>query len=151
MQRGTRNDRNPNAPTCEDLHQQWTQHCEEQARVAAWELHNIIYKFAKRVKKTKTRSKNKLLQKLSPGQKPASKKKNEKVDSGASMHLINKSNHIPRAQETIPKSKESCTNITRNGTITATEEATVYVKDLDMVQFLEHSPAVLSLGEVCAK
>ena len=30
------------ALTYEDLHQQWTQHCEEQARVAAWEVHNII-------------------------------------------------------------------------------------------------------------
>ena len=37
-----RNDRSPNAPTYEDLHQQWT--CDEQARVAAWKLHHIIYK-----------------------------------------------------------------------------------------------------------
>ena len=27
----TRNDRNPNAPAYEDLHQQWNQHCEERA------------------------------------------------------------------------------------------------------------------------
>ena len=40
----TRNDRNPNAPAYEDLHQQWTQHCEERARVAAWELHKTVYK-----------------------------------------------------------------------------------------------------------
>ena len=35
------------ALTYEDLHQQWTQNCEEQARVAAWEVHNIIYKMLK--------------------------------------------------------------------------------------------------------
>ena len=44
IQKGARNDRNPNAATHEDLHQQWTQHAEEQARVAARELHNIKYK-----------------------------------------------------------------------------------------------------------
>ena len=44
IQRRRRNDRNPNVPTCDDLHQQWTQHCKEQARAATWELHNIIYK-----------------------------------------------------------------------------------------------------------
>ena len=40
----TGNDRNPHAPTYEDLHPQRTRHCEERARVAAWELHTIIYK-----------------------------------------------------------------------------------------------------------
>ena len=38
IQRGFRNDRNPNALTYEDVHQQWTQSCEEQTRVAAWQL-----------------------------------------------------------------------------------------------------------------
>ena len=40
----TGNDRNPHAPTYEDLHPQRTRHCEERARVAAWELHTIINK-----------------------------------------------------------------------------------------------------------
>ena len=35
----TRNDRNPNACTYEDLHQQSIQLCAEQARLAAWEMH----------------------------------------------------------------------------------------------------------------
>ena len=50
------------------------------------------------------------------------------------------------------KSKGCCTIITANGTITTTEEATVYVKDLDMlitVQLLVDSPAVPSLRKLC--
>ena len=42
--------------------------------------------------------------------------------------------------------------ITADGSMNATEEATVYVKDLDMfvtVQLLEDTPAVLSLGKLC--
>ena len=44
IQWGRKNGRNPNVPTCEDLHQQWTQHSEEEYRIAAWRLHNIIYR-----------------------------------------------------------------------------------------------------------
>ena len=70
------------------------------------------------------------------------------VDSGASVHMMSKSDLAQRQKETIRKSKESCTVLTAKGTITATEEATLYFKDLDMfitVQLLEDSPAVLSL------
>ena len=52
-------------------------------------------------------------------------------------------------EETIWESKESCTIVTANGTVTTTEEAVVCVKDLDMlitVQLLEDSPAFRSLG-----
>ena len=37
-------DRYPNAPTCEDVHQQWTQHGEEESRIAAWNMHRHIFK-----------------------------------------------------------------------------------------------------------
>ena len=57
--------------------------------------------------------------------------------------------HEEEEEETSRKSKASCTITEANGTITTTEEATVYVRDLDImitVQLLEDSPAVLSLG-----
>ena len=38
-----------------------------------------------------------------------------------------------KKKKTILKSKESCTMITANGTFTSTEEAIVYVKDVDML------------------
>ena len=42
--------------------------------------------------------------------------------------------------------------MTAHGSIDSTEEATVYVKDLEMlvtVQLLEDTPAVSSLGKLC--
>ena len=32
-------DRNPDTPTCEDVHPQWTQHCEEESRIATRKPH----------------------------------------------------------------------------------------------------------------
>ena len=43
LQWTSKNDRNPTAPTCEDVHQQWTQRCEEESRNAAWKLHKSMY------------------------------------------------------------------------------------------------------------
>ena len=43
LQWESKNDRNPNAPTCVDLHQPWTHHCEEESQIAAWKLHKSIY------------------------------------------------------------------------------------------------------------
>ena len=52
-------------------------------------------------------------------------------------------------RKTIGNSKKTCTIMPANGTITTTEEATVYVKDMSMlitVQLLKDSPAVRSPG-----
>ena len=66
------------------------------------------------------------------------------------MHTMGKSDLTPEEHDTTRKSKESCTIITASGSITTTEEATVYVRDVVMcitVHILEDSPAVLSLGK----
>ena len=74
------------------------------------------------------------------------------VDSGASLHMINKSDSAPEDQEMIYKSKGPPVIVTAIGTTHTTKEATVCVCDLDMfveVQVLKESPAVLSLGNLC--
>ena len=62
------------------------------------------------------------------------------------MHMMSKSDLTGKKKETIRNSEESCTIVKANGTITTTEEATFYVKYLDMlitVQLLACSPAFL--------
>ena len=74
------------------------------------------------------------------------------VDSGASVHLMSKMGLSPEELETVKVSRRPTTVITANGSINATEEVTVFLKDLDMfvtVQLLEDTPAVLSLGKLC--
>ena len=54
--------------------------------------------------------------------------------------------------ETVTTSRCPTTVITANGEVQTHEEATVYVKELDIfftVKILEDTPAVLSLGKVC--
>ena len=54
--------------------------------------------------------------------------------------------------ETMRSSKNPTTVMTANGEVQTREEATVYVKELDLfvtVMLLEETPAVLSLGKLC--
>ena len=54
--------------------------------------------------------------------------------------------------ETMRISKNPTTVMTANGEVLAQEEATVYVRELDLivtVMLLENTPAVLSLGKLC--
>ena len=46
-------------------------------------------------------------------------------DSGACMHMMSKNDLIHEEKEVLQKSKESYTNITANGSIATTEEASV--------------------------
>ena len=76
------------------------------------------------------------------------------VDSSATLHMMSKSDLLHEEKETNRKSKESCTILTANGTITAKEETTVYVNDLDMlitIQVNDNSALVHSLGKNTAK
>ena len=69
------------------------------------------------------------------------------VHSGASLHLTNKSDVIPKEQGTIQKSKDPSVIMTENGTAHTTEEATVCICVVDMfvqVQFLKESLEELS-------
>ena len=68
------------------------------------------------------------------------------------MHMISKKDLNSAERDTLTKSCSPTTVITANGELQTHEEATVYVKELDIfltVKVLENSPAVLSLGKFC--
>ena len=70
------------------------------------------------------------------------------VDSGASMHMISKKDLSIAEMDTLTKSCSPTIVITANGEVQTHEEATVYVKELDIflaMKVLENTPAVLSL------
>ena len=74
------------------------------------------------------------------------------VDSGASMHMINKKDLSDAEMDTLTKSCSPTIVTTANGEVQKHEEATVYVKELDILltmKVLENTPAVFSLGKLC--
>ena len=74
------------------------------------------------------------------------------VDSGASMHMISKKGLNDAEMDTLTKSFSPTTVTTANGEVQTHEEATVYVKELDIfltMKVIENTPAVLSLGKLC--
>ena len=74
------------------------------------------------------------------------------VDSGASMHMISKKDLSDAEMDTFTKSCTPTIVITANGEVQTHEEATVYVKELDIfftMKVLENTPGVLSLGKLC--
>ena len=74
------------------------------------------------------------------------------VDSGASMHMISKKDLSEAEMDTLTKSCSPTIVITANGEVQTHEEATVYVKELDIfltMKVLEDTPPALSLGNLC--
>ena len=72
------------------------------------------------------------------------------VDSGASMHMINRKD----LSDTLTKLCSPRIVTTANGEVQKHEEATVYVKELEKFltkKVLENTPAVLSLGKLCVE
>ena len=68
------------------------------------------------------------------------------------MHMISKKDLNSAGMDTLTKSCSPSTVITANGEVQTHEEATVYVKELDIcltMKVLENTPAVLSLGKLC--
>ena len=74
------------------------------------------------------------------------------VDSGASMHMLNRKDLNSAELETVRVSESLTKVVTANGEVHTKEEATVCVKELDFFvteKLLEDTPAVLSLGKLC--
>ena len=68
------------------------------------------------------------------------------------MHMISKKDLSGTEMDTLTKSCSPTIVITANGEVQTHEEATVYVKDLDIfltMKVIENRPAVLSLGKFC--
>ena len=146
---GEPHQRSPNAPKFEDRSQEETEWQEQGAREAAWKLAKSALKFKEKHRATFfSPSENRCL--------PASTLKPEErefvVDSGASMHMISKKDLNDAEMDTLTKSCSPTIVITANGEVQTHEEATVYVKELDIfltMKVLENTPAVLSLGKLC--
>ena len=82
----------------------------------------------------------------------ASEEREFVVDSGASMHMISKKDLNSADMDTLTKSCSPTKVITANGEVQTHEEATVYVKELEIfltMKVLQDTPAVLSLGKLC--
>ena len=74
------------------------------------------------------------------------------VDSGASMHMVSKKDLNKAELKTVRISKNPTMVLTANDEVQAKEEATVYVRELDLfvtVMLLENTLAVLSLRKLC--
>ena len=68
------------------------------------------------------------------------------------MHMISKKDLSDAEMDTLTKSCSPTIVKTANGEVQTHEEATVYVKELDIfltMKVLENTPAVLSLGKLC--
>ena len=146
---GEPHQRSPNAPKFEDRSQEETEWQEQGAREAAWKLAKNVLNLKEQERATFfSPSENRCL--------PASTLKPEErefvVDSGASMHMISKKDLSDAEMDTLTKSCSPTIVITANGEVQTHEEATVYVKELDIfltMKVLENTPAVLSLGKLC--
>ena len=74
------------------------------------------------------------------------------VDSGPSVHMLSGKDLNSAEWETVRVSRSPTTVVTANGEVPTKEEATVYVKELDLfvrVKLLDDTPAVLSLRKLC--
>ena len=142
---GEPHERSPNASKFEDRSQEETEWQEQGAREAAWKLAKNVFKLKEHERAAFfSPSENRCL--------PASNLKPEErefvVDSGASMHMISKKDLSNAEMDTLSKSCSSAIVITANGEVQTHEEATVYVKELDIfltMKVRENTPAVLSL------
>ena len=68
------------------------------------------------------------------------------------MHMISRKDSNSAELETVTTSRSPTTVITANGEVQTHEEATVYVKELDIfltMKVVENTPSVLSLGKLC--
>ena len=146
---GEPHQRSPNASKFEDRSQEETEWQEQGAREAAWKLAKNVFKLKAHEKAAFfSPSENRCL--------PASNLKLEErefvVDSGASMHMISKKDLSDAGMDTLTKSCSPTIVVTANGEVQTHEEATVYVKELDIfltMKVLENTSAVLSLGKLC--
>ena len=138
-----------NAPKFEDRSQEETEWQEQGAREAVWKLAKSVLKCKEHERATFfSPSENRCL--------PASTLKLEErefvVDSGASMHMISKKDLNDAEMDTLTKSCSPTIVITANGEVQTHEEATVYVKELDILftmKVLENTPEVLSFEKLC--
>ena len=130
-------DRNRNAPTCDDLHQQWTQLCEE-PRIAACRLLKHVYKICGTYQDNNdTLFKTKTATGAISRRGISHEKIDFKVDSGASMHMMSKNDLNHEKPFRIRKKLVRL--------LQRTDQLDIFIT----VQCLEYSPAVFSKEKLC--
>ena len=146
---GEPHQRSPNAPKFEDRSQEETEWQEQGAREAAWKLAKNVFTLKEHERAAFfSPPENRCL----PASTLKPKEREFVVDSGASMHMISTKDLSDAEMDTLRKSCSPTIVRTANGEVQTHEEATVYVKELDIfltMKVLEHTPAVLSLGKLC--
>ena len=140
--------RRPYALKSEDRSHEETERQQRCARGDAWKLAKNIYKL-----KRKTTVFSPTDEWSLPAASTIKPEEREfVVDFGASKHMVSRKYLNSAELETVKLSKSPTTVVTANGEVVTKEEATVYVRELDLfvtVMLLEDSPAVLSLGKLC--
>ena len=131
----------PNAPKFEDRSKEETEWQEQSAREAAWKLAKNVLKLKEHERAAFFSSpENRCLP--APSLKP--EEREFVVVSGASMHMISKKDLSDAEMDTLTKSCSSTVVITANGEVQTHEEATVYVKELDIfltMKVFENTPS----------
>ena len=120
---------------------------ERQQRCAgskAWNLAKNIFKFKEKKDKAAFHFRAQKWE-LPAASTRESEEREFVVDSRASMHMVSKKDLNSAELETMRISKNSATVMTANGQVQTRDEATVYVKQLDLfvkVMLLEKTPAL---------
>ena len=144
---GDPHQRNPNAPKFEDVSQEETEWQERCAREAAWRLAKSVFKLKEHEKAAFFSSPENRCH-LASSLKP--EEREFVVDSGASMHMFSNKDLNSAEMDTLTKSCSPTTVITANGEVQTHEEATVYVKELDIfltLKVLDNTQAVFIARE----
>ena len=134
----------------EDRSQEETKRQQRCARGKAWILAKNIYKLKENEKATFYSPSEEWVMPTASTIKPEDGE--FAVDSGACVQMVSKRDLNVAELETMRISKKPTTVITANGEVQTREEATVYVKELDLfvnVMLLQETPAVLSSGKLC--
>ena len=131
----------------EDRSHEETEREQRCARSKAWNLATKRYKFKEKDKAAFHFPAEELVLRL---RQQKSRKKEFVVDSGTSMHMVSKKDLNSANLETMRTSRSPTTVMKANGEVQTRDDATVYVKQLDLfvkVIFLEETPRSSFLGE----
>ena len=142
--------RSPHAKKFEDRSPGETERQERCARGDALNLAKQIHKLKEKEKATLHSPSEECVMPAASTMK--SEEREFVVDTGASMHMLSRKNQNSAELETVRISKSPTTVLTANGEVQTREEATVYVKEMDLFvtgTLLEETPAVLSLAKLC--
>ena len=122
--------RSPYALCFEDRSQEETEKQERCVRGDAWRLAKNISELKEKDKATFLLPYQRMVSPSAIRNEP--EEKDIVVDSGASMHMLSRKDMNSAEKETVRVSKSPTTVVTANGEVQTKEEATAYVKELDL-------------------